>query len=106
MASVRTPSARSTRIAASPIGFFGSRVTYQLSSPNCARLTATFASPPPKVATSDERLQQALEPGRAQAQHDFSEGHNLCVAIMPSGLALRAAATLATIRRAFSVITS
>ena len=52
------------------------------------------------------RLQQALEPGRAQAQHDLAERHDLCRHHAFPGCALRAAATLATIRRAFSVITS
>ena len=48
--SVRTPSRASAAIAASPIACRGTQVRYTLSSPKCARLTATLASAPPNVA--------------------------------------------------------
>src|ERR1700748_3874919 len=50
-------------MAASPIGFAGKRVMYQLSSPKCARLTATLASPPPKVAPSTGDWKNRSKPG-------------------------------------------
>ena len=45
------------------MAFFGSAVTYTLSRPNCARLTATLASPPPKVATSIGDWSRRSNPG-------------------------------------------
>ncbi len=60
---MRTPSARSALTAASPIACAGNRVTYQLSTPNCARLTATLASPPPNVATNWDVCRKRSKPG-------------------------------------------
>src|SRR5262245_40157394 len=42
---------------------FGSRVTKWLSRPKCARLTATLASPPPKVAESVGDWRNRSSPG-------------------------------------------
>ena len=50
-------------MAASPIACDGRRVMYSLSSPNCARQTATLASPPPKVAPSTGDWRKRSNPG-------------------------------------------
>src|SRR5262245_58469117 len=50
------------------------------------------------------RLQQPLEPGRAEAQHDFAERDDLHRAA--PAVPLRAAATLDTTRRALAVSTA
>src|SRR5580698_9525539 len=66
MCDVSTPNRRSSPTAASAIGFFsGNTVTYDASSPNPASATATFASPPPNVATNCGDCRKRSNPGGA-----------------------------------------
>ena len=63
MRETSTPCLRSSAMQASPIRFGGIRLTKAASIPKRASPTATFASPPPKVASSDGLWKNLSLPG-------------------------------------------
>src|SRR4051794_5462210 len=64
---VSTPNRRSSAMQASEIGLFGGRtVMYLVCRPNVDTATATFASPPPKVATNWGDCRKRSKPGGAR----------------------------------------
>src|SRR5512136_557837 len=98
-AEVSTPYRRSSATHASPIALAGITEQYPTSQPNLASATATFASPPPKVASSSGLWKNRSRPGGLRRSMISPKVMYFAMSFLPLDAGLRCALALQKVDR-------